>query len=60
MGSNVGIFRRGSSDNVGRGYGGVVGRGKVGCCEVGRGNLGRGELGHGEMGHRLTTEVSGF
>ena len=46
---------RGSGDNVGRGYGGVVGHSEVGRCEVGRGNLGRGEVGHG-----LTTEVSVF
>ena len=41
---------RGSGDGVGRGYGGVVGRG----------NLGRGEVGHSEVGHGLTAEVSGF
>ena len=49
MGSDVGIFWHGlrhrSGDSVGRGYGGVVGRG---------------EVGHGEVGHRLTVEMSGF
>ena len=54
MGFNASIFwrglRRGLGDSVGRGYGGVVGRGE----------LGRGELGCGEVGHGLTAEVSGF
>ena len=49
MGSDVGIFWHGlrhkSGDSVGRGYGGVVGRGKLGC---------------GEVGHGLTVEVSEF
>ena len=40
---------------MGRGYGGVVGRG-----ELGRGEVGRSELGCVEVGHELTAEVSGF
>ena len=35
---------------MGRGYGGVVGRGEVS----------RGKLGRGEVGHELTANVSGF
>ena len=46
MGSDVGISWHGSSDGVGRGYGGVVGLGEVGHCKVGRNNLGSGEVGH--------------
>ena len=45
MGSNVGIFWRGSGDSVGRGYGGVVGCSELGC---------------GEVGHGLIAKVSGF
>ena len=54
MGFDVGIFwrelRHGSSDGVGRGYGGKLGRGK----------LGHGELGHGKLSHKLMAEVNGF
>ena len=54
MGFDVGIFwrelRHGSSDGVGRGYGG----------ELGRGRLGHGELGHGKLSHKLMAEVNGF
>ena len=40
---------------MGRGYGGVVGRG-----ELGRGEVGRSEVGCVEVGHELTAEVNGF
>ena len=35
---------------MGRGYGGVVGRGEVS----------RGKLGRGKVGHELTAKVNGF
>ena len=40
---------------MGRGYGGMVGRG-----ELGRGEVDRSELGCVKVGHELMAEVSGF